>query len=162
MIGECWQVDRWNKTPQKITIVKETEDTFTTAKKDWQGTMREWKSMKASTNIFATWDAAKAWMIEQAEESLEYAKREVDRKRSELETIKQLHESRLGRGGARLGRRGVPLPEVGAERARGKEVPMAMLKACHRLKIIFGATVSTRESALREIAASYGYTVKGE
>jgi len=120
MIGECWQVDRWNKTPQKITIVKETEDTFTTAKKDWQGTMREWKSMKASTNIFATWDAAKAWMIEQAEESLEYAKREVDRKRSELETIKQLHESRLGRGGARLGRRGVPLPEVGAERARGR------------------------------------------
>jgi hypothetical protein len=31
-----------------------------------------------------------------------------------------LHESRLGRGGARLGRRGVPLPEVGAERARGR------------------------------------------
>ena len=43
-----------------------------------------------------------------------------------------------------------------------KEVPMAMLKACHRLKIIFGDTVSIRESALREIAASYGYTVKGE
>jgi hypothetical protein len=40
-----------------------------------------------------------------------------------------------------------------------KEVPMAMLKACHRLKIIFGDTVSIRESALREIAASYGYTV---
>jgi hypothetical protein len=46
--------------------------------------------MKRGRNIFATWDEAKLFMIQQAEESLEYVKRNVDSARSALEVAKAL------------------------------------------------------------------------
>jgi hypothetical protein len=89
MIGECWEVDRWSREPKAIKIIRETAKTATIAETRW-GKMEEVKIRTDNRNIFATWEEAKAWMVKHAEEALEYAKREVDRKRSELEVIKAL------------------------------------------------------------------------
>jgi hypothetical protein len=92
MTGKCWQIDRWVIEPRAIIITKETEKTFTTESKDWRGDTRESKHMKASTNIFATWADAKAFLVQLAETALECAKQEVDRKRSALEEAKALKD----------------------------------------------------------------------
>ena len=93
MIGKCWTVDRWSQAPQEITIVKETAKTYTESiVSSWDGKPHEYKRMKDSNNVFATWIEAKAWMVQNAMDNLDYAKQEVDRLRSKLETIKALKE----------------------------------------------------------------------
>lgn len=88
MIGECWEVDKWSREPRAIKIIRETAKTAIIESR-W-GDKHEEKIRTDNRNIFPTWEEAKAWMVKHAEEALEYAKREVDRKRSELEVIKAL------------------------------------------------------------------------
>jgi len=90
VIGECWEVDRWSKRPEEITIIRETEKTAILEKVSWHGEKYEERIVKTNRHIFPTWEKAKEYMIQRAEESLAYAKREVDAMRSELENAKAL------------------------------------------------------------------------
>jgi hypothetical protein len=90
MIGNCWKVDRWAREPEPIEIVRETDKCYFTMYTRWKGKPEERRELKQGHNIFATWDDAKAFMVSEAESALDYAKREVDRKRSALEAVKAL------------------------------------------------------------------------
>jgi len=59
----------------------------------WKNKQEERRELKNGHNIFATWEEAKAYMFSQAEKELDYAKQEVDRKRSNLETVKAMKQA---------------------------------------------------------------------
>jgi hypothetical protein len=90
MIGDCWEVDRWTEEPKKIKIIKETEKMAVIETVGWRGEKRENKVMKRGHNIFSTWEEAKQYLVNSAMKSLDYAKQEVDRRRSALELAKAL------------------------------------------------------------------------
>lgn len=89
MTGNCWKVDRWSRRPEPIEIVRETDKCYFYMAYSW-GKSEECRVSKGRIYVFATWDEAKNRMVSNAEKSLEYAKQEVDRKRSELEVTKAM------------------------------------------------------------------------
>jgi hypothetical protein len=90
MIGNCWKVDRWSRNPLPIEIKRETDKCYFFMCSGWKGAPEERRELKRGNNIFGSWEDAKAYMIAEAEKSLEYAKQEVDRKRSALEVVKAM------------------------------------------------------------------------
>jgi transcription initiation factor TFIIIB Brf1 subunit/transcription initiation factor TFIIB len=95
MVGKCWKVGQWSRRPEPIEIVRETEKCYFFMVTDWRNKQEERRELKDGNNIFATWEEAKAWMVSSAEKSLEYAKQEVDRKRSALEVIKVMKQGEI-------------------------------------------------------------------
>jgi len=93
MIGKCWKVDRWCRKPEPIDIVRETEKCYFFMVTGWKNKQEERRELKDGHNVFATWDEAKAWMVSDAAKTLEYAKQEVDRRRSELEAVKAMKQN---------------------------------------------------------------------
>lgn len=93
MIGNCWKVTRYSRKPEPIEIIRETEKTYTyLANSFFSNRIEERREAKRGNSIFSTWDETKAYMVSQAEDALEYAKQEVDRKRSALEVVKALKQ----------------------------------------------------------------------
>lgn len=92
MIGDCWTIN-YSGDIVPIKIIKETEKMVTTERYDeWSKKTYQDRRMKRGIVLFETWNEAKAYVIKRAEDSLEGAKREVDRRRSALEVAKALKQ----------------------------------------------------------------------
>jgi len=79
MTGKCWEVGKYDSEPQPVEVVKETEAKVS-IKETWFGEQirQSWR-MKRGLHLFATWEEARAYIVEIARTKRDIAVRELAR-----------------------------------------------------------------------------------
>ena len=88
-----WMVEyKWVRKPELVTVVSETEKTWTQEYVDYRGKKETRRRMHGTSPLFDTFESAKSYLIELKIKEIESSRRHLEKLNGELGNLKGLKE----------------------------------------------------------------------